>query len=103
MLTATVFLPLVGALVVAALLDGERARRFAVAVFIVDFLLAAIVFGGYDRAEGGLQWVERYAGWVPFLDIEYSLASTASARRWCCSQGFWGWPRCSARGASSTG
>ena len=73
MLTATVFLPLVGALVIAALLDGRRARLFAVAVFAVDFLLACIIFGGYDRAEGGLQWVERYAGWVPFLDIQYHL------------------------------
>ena len=73
MLTATVFLPLVGALVIAALLEGRRARLFAVAVFVVDFVLAGIVFAGYDRAEGGLQWVERYAGWVPFLDIQYYL------------------------------
>ena len=43
------------------------------AVFLVDFLLAAIVFAGYDSAEGGLQWVERYADWVPFLDIQYHL------------------------------
>ena len=42
-------------------------------MFIVDFLLACLIFGGYDRAEGGLQWVERYAGWVPFLDIQYHL------------------------------
>ena len=73
MLTATVFLPLVGALVVGALLEGRRARTFAVAVFLVDFLLAGIVFAGYDSTEGGLQWVERYAGWVPFLNIEYHL------------------------------
>ena len=73
MLTATVFLPLVGALVIAALLEGRRARLFAVAVFLVDFLLATIIFAGYDRAEGGLQWVERHADWVPFLDIQYYL------------------------------
>ncbi|MCS7206526.1 MAG: NADH-quinone oxidoreductase subunit M [Dehalococcoidia bacterium] len=74
MLTATVFLPLVGALAIALFLSQPRqVRWFAAAVGIADFVLATLVFAGYDRQAGGLQWVERITGWVPSLKVEYYL------------------------------
>jgi len=73
MLSLTVFLPLAGALAIALFVRGERAvRRFALAVALLDFLLSLIVFAGYDRSAGGLQWVERVE-WVPALGIQYYL------------------------------
>ncbi|MBI4234404.1 MAG: NADH-quinone oxidoreductase subunit M [Chloroflexi bacterium] len=74
MLSATVFLPLAGALVIAAFLRGTRAvRLFAVAVGVADFILSIIVFASYDRSVGGFLLTERY-NWVPPLDIHYHLA-----------------------------
>lgn len=73
MLTATVFLPLAGALLIALLpLRPDHVRRAAALVGTADFLLALAVFAGYDREAGGLQWVER-TRWVPGLAVEYHL------------------------------
>ena len=77
MLTATVFLPLAGALVIAALLRGHRARLFAVGVGVADLILAVIVFAAYDRGSGGFQMADWYDNWILLLDdtfIHYSLA-----------------------------
>lgn len=74
MLTATVFLPMAGALVIALFLSQPRAVRwFAATVGIADFILSILVFAGYDRQAGGLQGVERVTGWVPSLKVEYFL------------------------------
>jgi NADH-quinone oxidoreductase subunit M len=79
LLTATVFLPLAGALVIVATLRGRQARLFAVAVAIADFILAALVFGLYDHGANApdFQLANLYDGWVPLLGktfIRYSLA-----------------------------
>ena len=74
MLTATVFLPLAGALVIALFLQGGRARLFAAAVGIADFILSAIVFARYRDGGSGFEMVERYNDWIPVLDIQYFLA-----------------------------
>ncbi|MBI4337467.1 MAG: NADH-quinone oxidoreductase subunit M [Chloroflexi bacterium] len=75
MLTATVFLPLAGALFIAAFLSKARVvRTFAAAVAVADFALAVAVFASYDRGQGGLQLVQRYANWIPALNVEYFLA-----------------------------
>ena len=77
MLTATVFLPLAGAIVIAALLRGSAARAFAVAVVALDLALAVLVFASYDAQAGGFQLAEVYDGWIPLLGdsfIRYSLA-----------------------------
>ena len=77
MLTATVFLPLAGALFITAFLRGNGARLFAVAIVIADLALAATVFASYDAAVGGFQLANFYGGWIPLLGeefIRYSLA-----------------------------
>ncbi len=73
MLTATVFLPLAGALVIALLLRQPRAiRGFAIGVMVSDLALATIAFTSYDLQEGGLQLVER-VNWIPSLNVQYFL------------------------------
>ena len=77
LLTTVVFLPLVGALVIALFVKGVKPVRFAATlVVLVELILSVVVFAGYDRGEGGLQFVDRVASWVPIssLNIEYFLA-----------------------------
>jgi NADH-quinone oxidoreductase subunit M len=76
-LTATVFLPLVGALLIAVLVKGERrVRYFAGAIALGELLLSVVVFAKYDPGRGGLQLVDRIDDWVPIpsFDIDYFLA-----------------------------
>ena len=57
MLTATVFLPLAGALAIAVIIKGDgRIRVFAAAVTLADLVLAITVFSLFDHGEG----VERF-------------------------------------------
>ena len=66
MLTLTVFLPALGALLILALARGDRTvRAFAFAIGLVDFLLAAAVFLSFDRGSGAdrFQLMDRIA-WI---------------------------------------
>ena len=75
MVTAAVFLPLAGAAVIALFVRAPRAvRAVAALVAIADLILAAAVFVRYDRAEGGFQFADRYADWIPLLNIQYHVA-----------------------------
>ncbi len=74
LLSATVVLPLAGAVVIALFLRERRlVRGVALAVITVDLLLSLLVFALYDRSEGGYQLVDRLAPWIPFLNAEYHL------------------------------
>jgi len=73
-LTVTVFLPLIGAVIIGLLLQGHRARLFAALVGIADLLMAILVFSSYESEQGGFQLVERFSNWIPFLNVEYYLA-----------------------------
>ena len=73
MLTALVFTPLAGALVIVLLLRNPRVvRGFAVAVTVADLALAAIAFSTYDLEQGGLQLVEQL-DWIAPLNVQYFL------------------------------
>ncbi len=76
LLTATVFLPLAAALVIA--LFGRSVvfvRVLAGAAVLADFALAVVVFALYDRGEGGFQLVDRIADWIPVesFQVQYFL------------------------------
>ncbi len=74
LLSATVLLPLAGAVFIALFLRERRlVRGVALAVITVDLLLSLVVFAFYDRAVGGYQLVDRLANWIPFLNAEYHL------------------------------
>ena len=76
LLTLTVFLPLVGALLIAVLVRNDRHVRLVAGVTIVlDLLLSFLVFTSYDLAKGGVQLVDRAPGWIPIdsFKVEYFL------------------------------
>lgn len=68
-LSALVFLPLVGA--VLALISGENARRTALLVSVVQLLTSVFLAAGFNPA-AGRQFVESYE-WIPSMGISYSL------------------------------
>lgn len=74
MLSATLFLPAAGALIIAMFLRGSTARLVAALIATGDFFLSALVFILYDKQENGFQMVERYSDWIPILKVEYFLA-----------------------------
>ena len=68
LLTATVFLPLAGAILIA--LFGRGARRvqlFAAGIAVADLVLAIVVFSLYDTRSGAesVQLVDRVSNWIP--------------------------------------
>ena len=73
MLSATVFLPLAGALFIALFLrERKLVRGVALAVITADLLLAVVVFATYDRGVGGYQ-LEELVDWIPLLSAQYHL------------------------------
>ena len=76
LLTTAVFLPLVGALLIALLVKGDkRVRTVAGIVALAQLALSVVIFVNYDRDAGGIQMVDRVKDWVgaPSLKIEYFL------------------------------
>ncbi len=75
-LTAAVFLPVAGAMMIALLpLESRRVKYVAASVSAVELILAIIVFALYDSSQAGFQLVDRFANWVPVesFRIEYFL------------------------------
>ncbi len=76
-LTATVFLPMAGAALLALFIRGDRrVRYFAGAIALADLALSILVFVRYDLDKGGLQLVDRVVDWVPVssFEVQYFLA-----------------------------
>jgi NADH-quinone oxidoreductase subunit M len=73
-LSAIVFLPLVGAIVIASLrpLSHRWIRYVATAVTLADLVLVIIVFTQFDLTIPGMQLVERVR-WIPSFNIYYFL------------------------------
>ena len=74
LVSATIFLPLVGAIAIA-LLPGRRAgaSRVLAAVFSAAALAISLgLFVGFDRGAQGAQYVER-ASWFPSLGVWYAV------------------------------
>ena len=73
MLSAVVFLPAAGALLVAlAGRSAGAARIIALAAVLAELGLTAALFIAFDRGAEGYQFVER-AEWVPALGMQYLL------------------------------
>jgi NADH-quinone oxidoreductase subunit M len=74
LLSALIFLPLLGAVVVMLLPRENKAlvRWVALGFSLVVFLLALTAFLGYDRAAGGFQFVEE-APWFELLGSSWHL------------------------------
>ena len=73
-LSTIVFLPVVGAIIIA-LAGGknDKAIKWTAAVFtFIPMVLAFVLFGMFDRASGGYQFVEN-AAWIPAINAHYHL------------------------------
>ena len=78
MLSALVFLPLAGALVILLFLkDARQIRLFAVAITVIELALAIAAFAIFRiedyRQVGSMEMVELYRDWIPALNIRYHL------------------------------
>lgn len=77
LLTATVFLPAVGALVLLLVNGDKNIRGVAVAVAVADMVLSLIVFGAFNRGADAdrFQFVDKFE-WIPDvgLNANYLLA-----------------------------
>ena len=76
-LTALVFLPIGGAVVIALLLRRDsQVRYFAAAIAVAELALSIVVFARYDHEKGGFQMVDRFVDWIPIasFNAEYLLA-----------------------------
>ncbi|HEY91542.1 MAG TPA: NADH-quinone oxidoreductase subunit M [Dehalococcoidia bacterium] len=73
-LTTIILLPLVGSLVVAFIPGlSERWIRWISAVLtLASFVLAIIIFAGFDRAVGGIQFEEKVS-WIQSIGAHYHL------------------------------
>lgn len=73
-MTLLTLIPFVGALIVA-LLPGRRAARWFGLAFMLGALGLAISLAlGYDRAAGGIQFIQHHA-WIPKLGVEYFVGA----------------------------
>ncbi len=73
-LTLITFIPMLGAIVILALpKEKERAiQGTALGAGGLSFLLSAALLWVFDRANPGMQFVERFS-WIPSLDVNYFL------------------------------
>ena len=72
-LTALVFTPTLGAIVLGFLrTDDGAARRVALAFSAVPFVLSLVVLARFDPSRGDFQMVERHA-WLPDFGVQYLL------------------------------
>lgn len=77
LLTITVFLPAVGAILIALFIKNDRAvRNFAIIVASVELILSSIVFSSYDAAGERYQLIDKIIDWIPVqsLNVQYFLA-----------------------------
>ncbi len=76
LLTATVFLPLVAAVLITLVFKREQTIRWmAIGATLATFVLSVVVFARYDTAVGGVQLVDQFERWIPVpgLQSQYLL------------------------------
>jgi len=73
-LTAIILLPLVGSLLVAFIpgLSERWIRRISAVLTFASFVLAIVIFAGFDRAVGGIQFEEKIS-WIQAIGAHYHL------------------------------
>ena len=75
-LTAAVFLPMVGALLIATVVRGDRNVRYvAGAVSLAELALSIVIFIKFDLSNSALQLVDKAENWIPFesFRVQYFL------------------------------
>ena len=74
-LSTIVFLPLIGAIVIALLPSAtpRRIKRAAALFTVVPFILSVALFSMFDRSLVGTPQFVEQVSWVPSIDIQYFL------------------------------
>jgi len=75
-LTAIVFLPVIGALLIAVLpINGKTIKYIAALISVIELILAISVFAMYDNSKSGFQLVDKFSDWIPIesFRVEYIL------------------------------
>ena len=74
MLSVVIFFPAAAGLLILALPAARPAlvRWVALGASLIELVLAAVLFFGYDRAAGGLQW-RTAVDWIPSLGARYDV------------------------------
>ncbi|MED5429630.1 MAG: NADH-quinone oxidoreductase subunit M [Chloroflexota bacterium] len=69
------FLPIVGAILIALFLNGKNARTLALITTLTELALTSYIFLLYDKEKGGYQLVDKFEGWIPFdtFRVDYFL------------------------------
>ena len=75
LLTLAIFLPIVGAILIALFLNGKNARTLALITTLAELALTSYIFLLYDKEKGGYQLVDKFEGWIPFdtFRVDYFL------------------------------
>ena len=76
LLTAIVFIPLAGSLLIATLITNPTAvRYFAGAIGLTELALGLFIFFKYDTAEGGVQLIDKFPDWISVgsFKVQYFL------------------------------
>ncbi|UCF69583.1 MAG: NADH-quinone oxidoreductase subunit M, partial [Acidobacteriota bacterium] len=74
-LTILTFLPLAAAVVIALFVPKKKERaalHIATWTALASFLISLIPLAGYDRADGGFQFIEAHS-WIPSFGVQYKL------------------------------
>ena len=73
-LSAIVFIPIVGAVVIGLVpgLSEKLIKRLALAIMLVPFALSVYLFAIFDRSATGMQFVEQIP-WIPAIGANYHL------------------------------
>ncbi len=71
-LTATTFLPIVGAVVILLLASQRYARWIALATTLATLGVSAPLYWSFDKSSSALQFVES-ADWIPTWNISYGM------------------------------
>ena len=73
-LSLIIFLPALGALIIALIprLDAGAIKRIAAFFTFLSFALSIAVFVAFDRSDTGIQFVEK-ASWIPQINVQYFL------------------------------
>ena len=73
-LSTIVFLPVIGAIIIAFASGGrEKLIKYLAAIFtFVPMVLALVLFASFDRAAGGFQFEENVS-WIPAINAHYHL------------------------------
>ncbi len=71
-LTATIFLPLVGAILILFVWNANLIRWIALATTIATFIISLPVYKHFDKTTYKMQFVETYQ-WIPSLNVNYAV------------------------------